>query len=284
MISQIVKKPNRSNSKEKINSYFKDGYKKYDKNSNEFTNISKVLKLKDLFPNSDCPFICLVWNALYTLNEDDIINLTKIIDPIESIFLNSVFMMTKSLDEDLIDHIVKWSKWASNYDNYASTLNKIYQKNNVENNFSSNNIEKMISDVEQTIIYFNNSPTFMRKCWPYDEFIQNCQEKYDDLIKIKNRNTLTEEQNEIQQKIEKLKIQLRHVNVNNKNNIELKEKIIGNLSSIPKEDLTKSKYEYISQIVNQFLKISVYENEQLNGLMKHIFIPIQTQISKIKIY
>lgn len=206
------------------------------KRLSEYKSISPsnlIMSLKDIFHHEQMPLINLIWNLVFTLPKNDIINLSKIIHPIESKLLLSSEMMFNNLKRDMIGEIIIWSKWASSFEINTQILFKIPLKGF---NFDQE-LNDIINAVEKEINYLKSAPKSMQEYW-----------NSEDIINIYNVNYIKEMK--IYEKIENLKTRLQNSEVPEEY-CSTKGQLISKLSLITK--FTEEEYNYEYELVNQFL-------------------------------
>ena len=212
-----------------------------------------MLSLKDIFLQKDIPIINLIWNIIYTLSEDDIINLSKIVHPIESKLLLSSLKMFQLVDKKLISDIIIWSNWASIFESKVPILFKSILGSDVTKMTSSSNIDQLITCINEEIAYLQKAPDQMKDFWDSEDLIDACKKSLIQLMKIKNDNDNYAKELEIQEKINGLKNILINAKVIEKYR-KMKTELVTQLGLI--KEFTEDKFIFAQKNVNQFLSLA----------------------------
>lgn len=146
----------------KINDYkVKELFLKY-KSFSKYNPSNSIISLKDIFHYEQMPLINLIWNLVFTLPKNDIINLSKIIHPFESKLLLSSEMMFNNLKRDMIGEIIIWSNWASGLEINTPILFKILLE---DDTFIT------LDAFEKEINYLKSVPKSMQEFWNSEDLI-----------------------------------------------------------------------------------------------------------------
>lgn len=103
--------------KEILDVYYLNAKEKYSTFGDQILHSNHILSVKDLFATEkNYPIICLMWNLIFSLTETEIFEISTIINPIESRMLISIQEMFNNANLENAQEILKWNKWAYNFD------------------------------------------------------------------------------------------------------------------------------------------------------------------------
>ena len=231
---------------------------KNDYKNQKITNpsVDSILSLKDLYIKNDISLIGIIWNTIFTLSKDKIVELSHIIHPIEADLLISAHRMYLSINQDLIKDIVLWSKWASYFEINAKILWNIHLMSSIK--LSQIEIDDNIKILNDVILYLRKSPEKMNDYCPSKKYVDICETELTRLKEMKVQNDKDRKSIEIQKKIEKLKNILLNHKINEKFN-QMRAEFVNQLGNIT--DYTDEKYNFAYKMVHQFINEATVQLE-----------------------
>lgn len=201
--------------------------------NNSISPSNSIISLKDIFHYEQIPLINLIWNLVFTLPKNDIINLSKIIHPIESKLLLSSEMMFNNLKRD--------------FEINTPILFKIL----LTGFTSDQELNNTINALEKEINYLKSAPKSMQEFWDSKDLIiilYGEKKKYDNYLK----------EMKVHEQINNLKTHLQNSEVPQQF-CDLKQELIQNLDCIV--EFTEEVYNHAYESVNRFLTFAKHENK-----------------------
>lgn len=216
--------------------------------------INNIVSLTDLFEDTNgSNSISLIWNLIFTLPDDDIHNLSKIIHPIESQMLSSALHIYSALQPTMLTDIHYWSKWSSLLENSAATLYKSISTEFTPPN-NPNQVSQMIQAIGEEIKYLKQAPEGLKEYWTSSNLINKCEQYLHDLLVIQQINDgkreIYEREMEVKKKINDTRISLISKKISKKYQ-KMQEQLAKKLNDI--KEYTIENLNSAQKIVSEFL-------------------------------
>ncbi|KAK8853815.1 hypothetical protein M9Y10_016358 [Tritrichomonas musculus] len=253
--SKIAENPSKLDDKDYMSVLKTKSKKELKSDSIKAPSMNSILSLKELFINKDVSLIGYIWNIIYALPENEIIEISKIIHPIESKILISAASMFKLINKNTYNGIINWNKWVSYFEDQAKVLWDL--SSNEENSLKDLSYKEKVDIINDTIEYLNKSEQ-MNYIWSAKEFIEQCKKELNQI----NKKETDIQKIEIKNKIEKLKTYLINQKVQAKYE-PMKMELANNIGSIT--EFTQEKLNCAKIIVQQFINDANSQWEDIKG-------------------
>lgn len=224
-----------------------------EKNNDQNPLLNRFLSIKDLFEINENSTISLIWNLIFTLSEYEILEISSLINPIESQILITALKLFKSNSEQNLKEILEFSKWAKRYDQYSTIIaGCVYNINKSYDSFNTKDISSLIKNVEDAIVYLMTVPEKTNKYWL--QIIEKC--KYEK----KSLENANKKKEEILEKAGDLHKKLDKIDFTDTKYTELIKHIVLNLLIM--QDFNEKELLNLQKIYDQLIACTFLDNEK----------------------